>query len=443
MFGRRNKQIIVSGLILAFLAIGAFFMANVELPPWSHYISSVNVLLFALPTFWAVRWWLGRRDGAILIGALGLYALLIEASAIITGFPYGHFGYSDLLGFRILGLVPWTVAFAWTPLILGAYAVAANRFSNRAGRIVVTALAVTLFDVVLDPGAVMLGFWQYKGGGWFYGVPISNFAGWLVSGAIGAALIEVMAARFKPLLPTPVQLASSAIFIIFFWSAIALHGGLYLPAIIGFVTFIALVLFFCRYHYEFDEKIVFVTGDDIPTATGDKLPSHNKDTKLHRAFSVFIFNSKGEFLMQQRALSKKTWPGVWSNSCCGHVKLHESAEAAARRRIAYELGISGIDLHEILPDFRYRAEKDGVVENEICPVFAGVTDKPLRPNPDEVDAVKWVGWAEFVALLDDPDADISPWAIKEARELLDSPVFETFYSRLLTAALRNSTERVR
>ena len=221
MFGKLNKQIIYSGLVLVILAIGAFFMVNVELPPWSHYLSAVNVALFALPSFWAVRWWLGWRDGMLFVGALGLYALAIVASAIITGFPYGHFGYSDLLGYRIFGLVPWTVAFAWTPLILGAYAVAANLFGNAAARVMATALIVTLFDVILDPGAVLLGFWKYESGGWFYGVPMSNFGGWLISGFAGAVMIEMLRARIRPLLPTPVQLASSVIFIAFFWSAIA------------------------------------------------------------------------------------------------------------------------------------------------------------------------------------------------------------------------------
>src|SRR5215203_275467 len=195
MFGNLNKQAIYSGLVLIFLAIGAYFMVNVELPPWSHYLSAVNVVLFALPSFWAVRWWLGWREGTALIVTLGAYAILLEASAILTGFPYGHFGYSDLLGYRIFGLVPWTVAFAWTPLILGAYAVAANLFVNRHARVFATAVIVTLFDVVLDPGAVLLGFWEYEGGGWFYGVPASNFAGWLVSGLIGAALIEIQLER--------------------------------------------------------------------------------------------------------------------------------------------------------------------------------------------------------------------------------------------------------
>lgn len=431
-FGKLNKQIIISGLILAFLTVGAFFMVNVELPPWSHYLSAVNVALFALPSFWAVRCWLGWRDGLIFVGVLGLYALAIEASAIITGFPYGHFGYSDLLGYRIFGLVPWTVAFAWTPLILGAYSVAANLFENVWLRVIATTLIITLFDIVLDPGAVLLGFWQYDGGGWFYGVPMSNFAGWLVSGFIGATLIELLLAKFKALLPTPAQLASSVMFIIFFWSAIAAHGGLVAPALIGFATFVALVFFYFKKRYSFDDKIVFIDESNTPIATGDKLPSHNSDTRLHRAFSVFLFNVRGEFLMQQRALSKKTWPGVWSNSCCGHVMLHETIEAAARRRLKYELGLTGIELKPALPDFRYRAEKDGIVENEVCPVFVGFTDDDPRRNPAEVEATKWVDWNEFVASLDDPATDISPWAIEEVRELLASDVFKYLYESRTT-----------
>lgn len=428
MFGKLSKQTIYSIIVLGFLAIGAFFMVNVELPRWSHYLSALNIVLFSLPCFWAVRWWLGWREAAIVLSVLGLYALLIEASAILTGFPYGHFGYSDLLGFRIFGLVPWTVAFAWTPLILGAYGIAAKLFTDRIPRIFATTFIVTSFDVVLDPGAVLLGFWHYKEGGWFYGVPISNFAGWLVSGLIGAILIELLVVKFKPLLPTPVQLASSAIFIIAFWAAIAFFGSLYLSAVIGMLTFAGLVYLFFRHHYSFDDKIVFVDENDIPIGTGDKLHSHTGDTELHRAFSIFLFNPKGEFLLQQRALSKKTWPGVWSNSCCGHVKLHESYERAAKRRLKQELELSGVELMLMLPDFRYRAEKDGIVENEICPVFVGFTDNMPVPNPDEVEAVEWVSWSGFVASLDDPETQISPWAVLEAKELSNLKEFRTALS---------------
>ena len=423
MLTSENKQMLYVGPVLVLLAVGAFFMVNVELPSWSHYLSAVNVVLFALPSFWAVRWWLGWRDGAILIAVLGIYALAIEASAILTGFPYGHFGYSDLLGFRMFGLVPWTVAFAWTPLILGAYAVATNLVASRIARVIATTLILTLFDVVLDPGAVLLGFWQYEGGGWFYGVPMSNFAGWLVSGLIGSVVLECLVAYFKPLLPTPMQLAVSVVFIVFFWAMIATFGGLEIPGLIGVAVFGGLIYSYSRFAYAFDDKIVFVDEENNAIATGDKLASHTSDTKLHRAFSVFLFNSKGEFLMQQRALSKKTWPGVWSNSCCGHVMLHETVTAAAKRRLKFELGINAVDLKIALPDFRYRAEKDGVVENEICPVLIGVvTDEP-RINPSEVEQIKWANWGEFVASLDDPDTDISPWAVQEVRQLCEAEIF--------------------
>lgn len=416
------------GPVLVFLAVGAFFMVNVELPPWSHYLSAVNVVLFALPSFWAVRWWLGWRDGAILITGLCVYALAIEASAILTGFPYGHFGYSDLLGFRMFGLVPWTVAFAWTPLILGAYAVAANLFASRMVRVIATTLILTVFDLVLDPGAVLLGFWQYNGGGWFYGVPMSNFAGWLVSGLIGSVILEGLVAYFKPLLPTPMQLATSVILIMFFWAMIGTFGGLVIPGLLGVAAFILLVQSYMHFGFSFADKIVFVDEENNTIATGDKLPSHTNDTKLHRAFSVFLFNQEGEFLMQQRALSKKTWPGVWSNSCCGHVMLHETVAAAAKRRLKFELGVTGVDLEMALPDFRYLAEKDGVVENEICPVLIGIVDGEPKVNPSEVEQIKWVNWDEFVVSLDNPETDISPWAIEEVRLLCDSEIFNQLIS---------------
>ena len=176
-----------------------------------------------------------------------------------------------------------------------------------------------------------------------------------------------------------------------------------------------------------EDLVVLVDEFDQEVGTARKSEVHHADTPLHRAFSIFLFNEKGEFLMQQRAFSKKTWPGVWSNSCCGHVRPSESAEAAAHRRLEFELGLAGVELELALPNFRYRAEKDGVVENEICPVFVGVTDQVPRPNPSEVETVKWVDWDEFVVSIGDPDTDISPWAVEEVGQLVSSDVFRAVY----------------
>ncbi|MFN0139042.1 MAG: isopentenyl-diphosphate Delta-isomerase, partial [Pyrinomonadaceae bacterium] len=391
-----TKQTIVVLAVMAFLAVGAFFVANVELPSWSSYLSPVNVVLFAIPAFWAARWWLGWKDAILLFLVLGVLALVIETSAIITGFPYGHFGYSELLGYKLFGYAPWTIFLAWTPLVIAAYAIAARLFDHAVVRIVSTAAFLVVFDLVLDPGAVKLGFWRYEGGGEFYGVPLSNFIGWFISGAIAAIVLEIFSRAKKPLLPAPAQLISSAFFIIVFWTAIAFFSSMTAAAMIGVVVLFALAAFYFEFYYAFDDMIVCVNEQNTALATAAKLAAHNADTKLHRAFSVFLFNSKGELLLQQRALTKKTWPGVWSNSACGHVMLHESLDAAAHRRLKHELGLTVAELHVVLPDFRYRAEKDGVVENELCPVLVGHTDTQPRPNQSEVNAIRWVDWREFI-----------------------------------------------
>lgn len=428
-----RKQLYLVGTILAALTVSAFFMANVVIPTDLNFVSGINVILFALPCFWASVRWLGRRDAIILFVVFGVLALAIETSAIITGFPYGHFGYSGLLGYRLFGYTPWTVALAWTPLVLAAYAVASRAIVgegrsvvSRAARVIVVAVLLVIFDVVLDPGAVKIGFWRYEGGGPFYGVPVSNFVGWLVSGAIAGIVLEIFTWWRKPLLPVPVQLFSSGFFIMFFWTALAFFAGMYWPLAIGVIVLAIFVATYLKHHYAFDDMIVFVDDAGTPIGTSPKLAAHDGDTKLHSAFSVFLFNDKGELLLQQRALTKKTWPGVWSNSCCGHVMLHESVEAAARRRLKYELGMSVGELHLILPDFRYRAEKDGVVENEICPVFVGFTNTEPRPNPEEVNAVRWVAWNEFVIEVADPANGYSPWAREEVELLARDSTIERF-----------------
>ena len=176
---------------------------------------------------------------------------------------------------------------------------------------------------------------------------------------------------------------------------------------------------------EIIETVVLVDEHDNVIGTAAKRDVHHSETPLHRGFSVFVFDPDGRLLLQRRAWSKRTWPGAWSNSCCGHPALDESPEQAAARRLDFELGLTAVDLTLVLPEFRYRAEKDGVVENEICPVLVGFTDQQPSLNPDEVAETKWVEWEEFVDSFE--RAEISPWAVMEARELLSSPLFRSLY----------------
>ncbi len=436
------KRLITIAL-LAFLAIGAYFMVNVELPPWSHYLSGLNVVLFAIPSFWVTRRWLGWFDAFALWIALGFYAIGIETLAIFTGFPYGHFGYSELLGAKLFGVTPWTVFLAWTPLMLGAYALAANLFKQQpsaisfklsAFRIVASAAIATAFDLVLDPGAVRLGFRQYEGGGWWYGVPWSTFGGWLITASVGAIVIELFLIIRRPYLPVPTTLAFSAALIVWFWAFVSYWSGFWLVYWVSIAVFALFIELGWKRKYHFDEMLVLCDDDGRPLATKIKSEVHTNDTPLHLAFSIFIFNSKGDVLLQQRAFSKQTWPGVWSNSCCGHQMLHEPPVDGAERRLKYELGISGVELNCLLPNFRYRAELDGIVENEICPVFVGFTDKQPTANADEVETYLWFPWTDFLERCRRPDTDISPWAVEES-ELLES---NDEFHRLVAANCRPS-----
>lgn len=169
------------------------------------------------------------------------------------------------------------------------------------------------------------------------------------------------------------------------------------------------------------EYVVLLDSEQRQIGQADKYTVHTDDTPLHSAFSIFLFNRKGETLLQQRAWSKRTWPGIWSNACCGHPQPGESLIDAAQRRLRTELNIDNIRLRVALPQFRYRAEYLGVVENECCPVLIGLYEASPTPNPDEVADFKWVPWQNFAKAAQSPEnselADLSPWSLWEAEEL--------------------------
>lgn len=167
------------------------------------------------------------------------------------------------------------------------------------------------------------------------------------------------------------------------------------------------------------DLVVLVDPFGRPRGTCAKALVHTSDTPLHLAFSVYLFDTRGRVLLTRRALSKATWPGVWSNSCCGHPRPGEPVEEAVRRRVAEELGVRVGDLTEVLPEFRYRATDDsGVVENEICPVFAAVVPaEELRPDAEEVATTTWAGWDEVVEAVARTPFLFSPWSALQIPDL--------------------------
>ncbi|PRY02245.1 isopentenyl-diphosphate Delta-isomerase [Allonocardiopsis opalescens] len=166
------------------------------------------------------------------------------------------------------------------------------------------------------------------------------------------------------------------------------------------------------------EYVVLLDADGRPAGRAAKSEVHHRDTPLHLAFSCYIFDRAGRLLVTRRALGKAAWPGVWTNSCCGHPAPGEAQPDAVRRRVAQELGLVIGEVRELLPDFAYRAvDASGVVENEVCPVFAASAEGDPRPDPGEVMDWRWVRWPDFVALAASAPWALSPWAVLQTERL--------------------------
>lgn len=183
--------------------------------------------------------------------------------------------------------------------------------------------------------------------------------------------------------------------------------------------------------YSFTVSLEYISYVDeqgnLTGETAEKLTAHNASTRKHLAFSIYLFDEDGIFLMTKRAKTKKVWPGVLTNSCCGHPAPGESTEDAIRRRCNYELGINQVtDIKCLLSDYSYITDPyNGIVENEFCPVFMGrIAKKSIKPNPDEVDQVIWLTWDEYRARIAAQPELFSFWT-KEQTERIDASVRES------------------
>jgi isopentenyl-diphosphate Delta-isomerase len=179
---------------------------------------------------------------------------------------------------------------------------------------------------------------------------------------------------------------------------------------------------------EDEELVVLVSPDGEAIGTAPKAAVHHGDTPLHLAFSAYLVDDAGALLVTRRALTKATFPGVWTNSACGHPAPGEPVEDAVGRRARDELGLEVHGLRLVLPRFSYRAEMDGVVEWELCPVLvgrvAGVAPDPA-PDPSEVEEAVWVPWRDFAADVLSGRREVSTWCREQVAELValgDDPV---------------------
>ncbi|GAA4663726.1 MULTISPECIES: isopentenyl-diphosphate Delta-isomerase [Amycolatopsis] len=168
------------------------------------------------------------------------------------------------------------------------------------------------------------------------------------------------------------------------------------------------------------EQVILLTESGEARGVLAKADVHHTETPLHLAFSSYLFDEDGRLLLTTRARTKRTWPGVLTNTCCGHPAPGEDLWETVGRRVRQELGVEASDITLVLPRFRYRAVMpDGVVENEMCPVFRARTSGEPAPDPSEVDSYEWVEWPAFADDVLSGRRAVSPWCAEQVAQLVE------------------------
>jgi isopentenyl-diphosphate delta-isomerase len=167
-----------------------------------------------------------------------------------------------------------------------------------------------------------------------------------------------------------------------------------------------------------EDLVVLLDERRRPIGTAPRATVHTAATPLHLAFSCYAFDGAGRLLVTRRALSKRTWPGVWTNTCCGHPRPGEDPAHAVSRRLGEELGLVPHTLDLVLPHFAYQATmSDGTSENEVCPVYRAPVDGDPRPDASEVAEWRWVDWDDFIVAADRAPWLLTPWAALQVPQL--------------------------
>jgi len=160
---------------------------------------------------------------------------------------------------------------------------------------------------------------------------------------------------------------------------------------------------------DLEEQVVLVDEHDRAIGTAEKIAAHRDGGRLHRAFSVFLFDARGHMLLQQRAATKYHFPLLWTNACCGHPRPGEAVVAAARRRVREELGVEA----GVRPAFAfvYAAEDppSGLTEREYDHVLVGTLDATPAPCPREIEALAWCSPTDLLRDISAQPDRYTPW----------------------------------
>lgn len=226
--------------VILFAFSSFFFVSSIPAALFSDstnftVVSSLFIVVMALPSYYYIIRWLGLQRGAILLTILSALPVFVEAVAVSTGLPYGRFHYSKALGQMVFGLVPWSVSFAYLPILLGSVALANRLVGGKWLKFTLLSGFLTMaVDLVLDPAAVAQGLWVWVSPGPYYGIPLINFGGWFLTG-FSYSTVFYLLSRGRKLDddPVPLIVSSSLMLILSFWTGLLVWSGLLLPSVFG------------------------------------------------------------------------------------------------------------------------------------------------------------------------------------------------------------------
>lgn len=157
------------------------------------------------------------------------------------------------------------------------------------------------------------------------------------------------------------------------------------------------------------EKITLVDEHDNVIGHEEKMKAHENGGKLHRAFSIFIFNNKNEMLIQQRSVKKYHFGGLWTNTCCSHPNEGESLEEATHRKLNQEFGFNTEIKEKFSFIYKDTDKNSGLTEHEFDHVFTGEFNGTPQPNPEEIDDFRWISVANLKLDIKLHPEKYTPW----------------------------------
>lgn len=158
-----------------------------------------------------------------------------------------------------------------------------------------------------------------------------------------------------------------------------------------------------------EEQVILVDADDREIGVLGKLAAHENGGARHRAFSVFIVDPQGRWLLQRRAAGKYHFPGLWTNACCSHPRPGEATADAAHRRLREELGFDCPLTERFQFEYKATSAAEGLTEHELDHVFTGTWAGPVAPDPLEVAATRWVEPEALAADVQAQPEAYTPW----------------------------------